>query len=175
MIDKEVFRKTESRLYRHFKQAKLIEKLKHKIVIMWKQMEQIERDIKETNVTVETGLNMGIDYSREKIQTSPSGTGYAEQQIILEIGKLERELLYKKKKILKLNARIRELEEQTQDMQYNLSTLSEEAKIFVEWKYGEEKSVEWIANEMYGGARATAYRKREELVENIAQWCNFTK
>lgn len=128
MIDKEVFRKTESRLYRHFKQAKLIEKLKHKIVIMWKQMEQIERDIRETNVTVETGLNMGIDYSREKIQTSSSGTGYAEQQIILEIGKLERELLYKKKKILKLNARIRELEEQTQDMQYNLSTLSEEAK-----------------------------------------------
>lgn len=84
----------------------------------------------------------------------------AEQQIILEIVKLEREVLYKNKKILKLNARIRELEEQAQDMQYNLSTLSEEAKRFIEWKYGEEKSVDWIGNKMYGGARATAYRKR---------------
>lgn len=100
---------------------------------------------------------------------------YAEQQIIREIEKLERELIYKKKRILKTNARIREIEEQIQDMQYNLSTLKEKPKRFIEWKYGEGKSIDWIANEMYGGARATAYRKREELVENIDQWCNFKK
>jgi hypothetical protein len=53
--------------------------------------------------------------------------------------------------------------------------LSEESKRLLEWKYGEGKSVEWIATEMFGGARATAYRKREELVEDIAQWCSFVK
>ncbi|AKA72219.1 hypothetical protein CSCA_5094 [Clostridium scatologenes] len=33
----------------------------------------------------------------------------------------------------------------------------------------------YIYIEMYAGARATAYRKREELVQDIAQWCNFIK
>ncbi|WML33212.1 hypothetical protein [Clostridium sp. OS1-26] len=95
--------------------------------------------------------------------------------MIRAIGKLERELLNKKKKILKIHTRIREMEEQVQDMQFNLSMFNEESKRFIEWKYGECKSVEWIANKMYAGARATAYRKREELVEDIAQWCNFAK
>lgn len=60
-------------------------------------------------------------------------------------------------------------------MQFNLSMLSEESKRFIEWKYGECKSVEWIANEMYAGARSTACRKKEELVESIAQWTNIMK
>lgn len=175
MIDKETFRKTESRLYRHFKQLKLIEKLKHKVLILWKQKEHIEKDIKNNNVTIETGLNMGIEYGKERVQTSPTGSSYAEQEMIKAIDKLERELLYKKKKILKINTRIREMEEQSQDMQFNLSMLNEESKRYIEFKYGERRGIGWIANEMYAGARATAYRKREELVEDIVQWCNFTK
>lgn len=160
MIDKEMFRKIEGRLYRHFKQLKLIEKLKHKVCILWRQKEQIESDIKNTNITIKTGLNMGIDYG-ERVQTSPSGSSYAEQEMLRAIGNLERELLSKKKKILKLHTRIREMEEQVQDMKFNLSMLNEESKRFIEWKYGECKSVEWIANKIFGGARTTAYRKRE--------------
>jgi hypothetical protein len=55
-------------------------------------------------------------------------------------------------------------------MDYNIQMLNEEYKRLIEWKYGENKSLDWIATEMYGGARTTAYRKREEIVESIAQY-----
>lgn len=169
MIDKELFRKTEGRLYRYFRQLKEIDKLKHKSITLWDQIQEIEKDIKNTNVSVETSLNMGIDYSMDRVQTSPSGSSYAESGIIQEITNLEKELKYKKHKILKLRARIRDLEEQTEDMEYNLSTLSEENKRFIEFKYDEKLNPIEISIKM-NMAQATAYRKREELVENIAQW-----
>lgn len=176
MIDKEMFRKTESRLYRYYKQLKLIEKLKNKVVLLWKQKDQIEKEkVELKHLNIDAGLNMGIDYSRDKIQSSPTGIGEAERETIKYIDNLDKQLKYTVKKMLKTNARIRELELQVQDMQFNLSMLSEESKRFIEWKYGECKSVDWIANELYAGARSTAYRKREELVESIAQWINIMK
>lgn len=176
MIDKEAFRKIEGRLYRYYKQLKLIEKLKSKVILLWRQKEQIEKEkVELKHLDIDTGLNMGIDYSRERIQSSSSGIGEAERETIKYIDNLDKQLKHVIRNVLKINARIRELELQIQDMQFNLSMLNEESKRFIEWKYGEEKSIEWISEEMYQGARSTAYRKREELVEGIAQWCNFIK
>lgn len=69
-MEKKIFEtlSIEVTMYRYPKQLKLIEKLKHKVVIMWKQKEQVEKDIRETNVSIETELNMGIDYG-ERVQT----------------------------------------------------------------------------------------------------------
>lgn len=171
MIDKDLFKKTEGRLYRYYRNLKEIEKLKKVIETLNKQVEQIEDKIRNTNVKIDyyqSGMALG-----ERVQTSSTGTSYAEREIIKAIEKLERELIQKKKKILKLEARIREKEEQIADMDYNIQMLNEEYKKLIEWKYGEGKSIDWIATEMYGGARTTAYRKREEIVESISQWCNI--
>lgn len=91
------------------------------------------------------------------------------------VDNLDKQYKYTITKMQKTNERVRELEMQNQDMQFNLFMLSEESKRFVEWNYGEGKSIEWIATEMFGRARATIYRKSEELVEDIAHWCNFVK
>lgn len=168
MIDKKLFENTEGRLYRYYRNLKEIEKLKKVIETLNKQVEQIEDKIRNTNVKIDY-YQSGMAIS-EKVQTSLNCASYAEREIIKAIEKLERELIQKKKKILKLEARIREKEEQIADMDYNISMLSEEYKRFLEWKYGERKSIDWIATEMYGGARTTAYRKRDELIESIAQW-----
>lgn len=176
MIDKETFRKTEGRLYRHYKQIKLIQKLKDKVVLLWKQHEQIQKEKAQLkHLNIEVGLNMGIDYSREKIQNSSNGAGAAERETIKYIENLDNQYKNTVKKMLKTNARIREMELQVQDMQFNLSMLSEESKRFIEWKYGEYKSIEWIVTEMYAGSRSTAYRKRDELVEDIANWMNVIR
>lgn len=111
----------------------------------------------------------------ERVQTSSFSCGYAEKESIRQITKLEEERKYVRRKLLKKRARISELERQIAPLKFNLSMLSKENKMFIEWKYRECKSVGWISIEMYAGARATAYRKREELVEDIAHWCNFTK
>jgi chromosome segregation ATPase len=169
MLDKEQFRKAEGRLYRYYKQLKLIEKLKNTSIVLYKQIKQIEEDMSETNVKIDyiqSGMAVG-----EKVQSSSSGTSYAEREIERAIEQLEKELVYKKRKILKLRARIRGMEEEISDMEYNISMLSEENKRFLEYKYSEKMNPTEIAEKM-NMATATAYRKREELVEDIAQWCN---
>ncbi|RXI46070.1 hypothetical protein DP145_01650 [Clostridium tetani] len=176
MIDKETFRKTEGRIYRYYKQIKLIKNLNDKIILLRKQKKQIEEEkVELTNLNIDTELNIGIDYSREKIQANSDKCGQAEKATIKYIDNLEKELQYVVKQILKTNIKIRELELQVQYMEFNLSMLNGEGKIFIEWKYNHNKSIDWIAVKMYAGARSTAYRKREELVKDIAQWCNIMK
>lgn len=172
MIDKDTFKKTEGRLYRHYRQLKDIDKLEYVCRELESQKEKIRKDIQETNICLEEE-SRSITYE-ERVQTSSSGS-YAENEVVRQIENLEKEWKYVRKKLLKKKARIRELERQVASLKYNIGMLSEESKRFIEWKYGECKSVDWIAAEMYGGARSTAYRKREELVEDIANWCNFAK
>lgn len=171
-IDKETFRRTEGVLYRHYRKLRNIENIEEEIKELQRQIEEIRKDVRETNIYIEPGLNMGISYD-ERVQTSTDETSYAEKETIRQIEKLEKEWKYVRRKLLKKKARIREFERQVAPLKYNINMLSEESKRFIEWKYAEGKSVDWIANEMYGGARSTAYRKREELVENIAQWYNI--
>lgn len=170
MIDKDTFKKTEGRLYRYYNYLKLIDKLKYKTVTLYKQIESIDYDLRTTNIRIDPVESRSIDYSKERVTSSGGGISYAESEIMKAIDKLEKEHIYKKKKLLKTNARIREIEEEIADMKYNLSSLSEESKRFIEWKYGENKSIEFIAKEMYQEARSTAYRRREEIIEEIAQF-----
>ncbi|AJA42577.1 putative transcriptional regulator (endogenous virus) [Clostridium phage phiCT453B] len=171
MINKETFRKTEGRIYRYYKQLKEIDKFEYICRQLEEQKEKIRNDIKETNIFIEEE-SRSITYE-ERVQTSSTGSSYAENECIRQIEKLEKEWKYVRRKLLRKKARIRELERQVTPLKYNINMLSEESKRFIEWKYAEGKSVDWIANKMYGGARSTAYRKREELVENIAQWYNI--
>ena len=171
MIDKETFRRTEARLYNYYKQLKVLEKIKCKIELLKMQKNEIEKEMQNlSGLTLEVYANMGIDYSRDKIQTTSTGVGESERETIKYITRMEKERDLKTRDIMKCNARMREIEVQTQDMEYNLSMLNEECRRFIEWKYAESKSIEWVAEEMYLGSRATAYRKRDELVEGIAQW-----
>lgn len=169
MIDKEIFKKTEGRLYRHYSHLKLIDKLKHKVVILYKQLEAIQNDLRTTNIKIDVVESRSFDYSKERVTSSSTGASYAESEIIRAIEKLEKEYIYKKRKMLKLHTRIRQMEEEIEDMKYNIVLLSEESKRFIEWKYGENKSIEFIAQQL-SIAPATAYRRREELVEEIAQF-----
>lgn len=107
MIDKEVFRKTEGRLYRYYRQLKAI-------------------------------------------------------------ANLERELFNKKKKILKLRARIRELENHDIDMDYAIRMLEEMYKQFILLKYRDELSFEQISRELHM-SKSTASDWRKKVVIDIAK------
>lgn len=171
MITDEQFRKTEGRLYRYYYQLRQIDKLKHKVCVLWKQKEQIEKDIKETNVNIEPDLNMGIDYSSERVQTSPTGASIAEKEVVKEIEKLSREWQRTKNKILKLNSTIREYEKQAADMEYVIGLLREDTKQFVELKYGSTRKLTNIKiGEILHIAEPTVRRRREDIVNDIAKW-----
>lgn len=167
--EKELFRKTEGMLYRYYKSIGVINTLKIEIEQLKRHKEAIREDIKETNVSIVADLNMGVSYG-EKVQTSATGMSYAEKEMLAQIEKLEKNLVYVTRKILKKKAKLREIETNNISIKNNIESLGEEEKRLLEWKYSEKKSLDWIAVEMFQGARATAYRKREELVNNIANW-----
>lgn len=166
-MDKDLFRKTEGKLYRYYQSKKKIHTLNNEISNLEYHKERVECDIRHANVTIDYYQNgTGI---QERVQSSPSGSSYAETEMCKEIEKLEREHLRINKRILKIKAKIRELEEFIRHMNENIGQLNEEDKRFIELKYGDKKNILQISL-IINMAQATCYRKREELVEAIAEY-----
>lgn len=173
-MDKETFKKTEGKLYGYFRDFKEMDLLEIDCKELQDQVESIEWDIKHCNVCVSPDSHMSPSFG-ERVQTSPTGEGVAEKGIVREIEKLEDELEYVRRKLRRNRARIRELNRNTAYLKKVLTIppLSKEMIDFITYKYKLVKSVGWIASEMYGGVRSTAYRRREEILENIIQWSNM--
>ncbi|WWU65205.1 transcriptional regulator [Clostridium baratii] len=169
MIDKNIFRKTEAALYRYFKYKNKIVELRDKIKYQKKRLVKIESDIRSANITIDYYQN-GIGIS-ERVQTPSSGISFVEEQMCKEIGKLEREHLIISKKILKNEHKVRDLEEYIDNMETNLNTLCEEDRRFIELKYGDDKNILQISQNL-NIAQATAYRKREDIVKVVAGFKN---
>ncbi|GAA0115715.1 hypothetical protein [Clostridium senegalense] len=172
MNNDKIFQKTEGRLYRFYEDQQKIKCLDLECVDLEQQKEKIRKDIQETNVFIEEE-SKSITYE-ERVQTSSNCTSYAERALINEIDKLEKEWIYVRKKLLKKRVKIRELERKNINMKNNIEMLSEENKRFIELKYGDKKSFEEIGQILNMG-KTTAYRKREELINNIGIWINIIK
>ncbi|MBD5572379.1 sigma-70 family RNA polymerase sigma factor [Clostridium botulinum] len=171
-MDKDSFRKTERMLYNYFKKSKIIQHKHNLINILNKRIEEIEKDIKKTNVRIDYDLQ--ATPGGERVQTSSTGTSYAERAIIKAIENLEKEKTDKQQQILNIKSYISELEEESSSIECNIGMLNEEDKKFIELKYGKELSVEEVGSEM-GMCRSVAYDKRKELVNNIMIWNEIIK
>ncbi|APM40494.1 transcriptional regulator [Clostridium kluyveri] len=148
MLDKETFKRTEGKLYGYFRDLKEMEALELECKDLQDQEESIQWDIKHSSESV-------IENEDEK-----------------EIKELKNELKYVNRKFRKNMSRIRWLKRNTAPLKKVLTVppLSEEIMQFIIYKYKLNKSVGWIANEMYGGVRSTAYRWREDILEDIVKW-----
>lgn len=168
-MDKILFDETEKALYKYFKYKKKIYKLKGRERYLENRLSSIEKDIKNANVTIDYYKNeVGIS---ERVQTSAKGTSFVEEQICKEIGRLEREHIITTKKLFRTTADIRYLNNYVEDMDLNLNTLNEEDRRYIELRYGDKKSPIAISRSL-NIAQATAYRKREEVVEKVADFKN---
>ena len=90
MITDEQFKKTENMLYRYYRQQREIERLQARIRRNEQRRDEIYKDIKETNVNLDTEVNMAVSFD-EKVQTSNLGTSFAEKETVRQIEKLEKE------------------------------------------------------------------------------------
>lgn len=147
MLDKETFKRTEGKLYGYFRDLKEIQALELECKDLQDQEESIEWDIKSSESVIE-------------------------KEDAKEIKELKDELKCVSKKFRKNMARIRQLKRNTAPLKKVLTVppMSEEIMQFITYKYKLNKGVGWIANEMYGGVRSTAYRWREDILEDIVKW-----
>lgn len=173
-MDKELFRKTESRLYRYFRYKKEIVNSKRRIEFLQNKINEIDYSIKNVHKYINVDPYQNGAGISERVQTSSTGTSYVEAEMIKEVSKLEREQCAMFKNVLKLEVKIREKESYIRNMDTNIEMLNEEDKRFIELKYGDEKEVPYIAMQL-NIAQATAYRRREELIKNIADFMVMLK
>jgi DNA-directed RNA polymerase specialized sigma subunit len=173
-MDKELFRKTEGRLYRYFRYKREIIDSKKNIEFLQNKIKEVDESIRNVHKYINVDPYQNGAGISERVQTSSTGTSYVESEMIREVSKLEKEQCSMMKSILKQQAKIREKEFYIRKMVTNIEMLNEEDKRFIELKYGDEEEVPMIADKL-NMARATAYRKREELVENISRFMDLIK
>jgi hypothetical protein len=173
-MDKELFKKTEGRVYMNFKYKREIYSLRKRVEVIENQIKDIDDSIRNVHkyINVDPYQN-GVEIL-EKVQTSRNCASYMEIEMEKEITKLEKEQSNKIKSMHKFEVRIRDMEFYVRNMGIYIEMLSEEDKKFIEYKYGKGKKVSYIAMEL-SVAIATIYRKQEELVRNIACYIKLTR
>ncbi|SHH06113.1 hypothetical protein [Tepidibacter thalassicus] len=170
MITDEVFRKIEGMLYRYFKDKKEIERIKYKIISLEGKKNRLEYILSTTDITLKVSIS-AVNYDGINVQTSNTDS-LVERELVREIEKIEEELVKTVKKILKLKTKVTLMEERISDMNYILSKLSDEAKDFIEYKYGHEKTLDEISIRL-NTSKATESRRRKNIVKDIAKFYNF--
>ncbi|WP_252248751.1 transcriptional regulator [Clostridium sp. ZBS20] len=166
-MEKELFQKTEGQLYRYYRYKKQISKKYRKVESLEEQIKAIDNQIRNVHnyISLDTmppGAGCG-----ERVQASISGSSYMEKQMENEVTKLEQRKVEKIKQKIKTESKIMEMKSFIRMIDTNIESLREEDKRFIELKYGDKKEVPYIVMQL-NMAQATAYRHREELVENIA-------
>ena len=166
-MDKELFRKTEGKLYRYFNKDKQEKALRDKLSLLDKQIEYIDRDLKECNITIEPeSKSPGFE---ERVQTSSDGMSYAEREIMrvteLKIRRKTQKQLEKENVLEQLD----NIEIECNEIEWKIRDFNGELKKLLELKYKKKYNEEKIAQEMHLN-QSQVNRKKQQIINKILMW-----
>lgn len=166
-MDKELFRKTESKLYRYFNKDKQEKALRDKLALLDKQIESIDRDLRECNVSIEPSLS--AQQYTERIQTSSDGASYAEKEIMrvteLKIRRKTQKQLEKENVLEQLD----NIEIESNEIEWKIRDFNGELKKLLELKYKKKYNEEKIAQEMHLN-QSQVNRRKQQIINKILMW-----
>ena len=165
-MQENLFKKTESQLYRYYEYKSKIQKFRRKVDDLEEQIISLDNQMRNVHKYISLNTMPPSAGCGERVQSSISGTSYMEKQMEQEVTKLEKRKIEKIKTKIKTEAKIMEMQSFIRRMDTNIEYLLEEDKRFIEYFYGAKEKIPFIAMQL-NIAQATAYRKREELVNNI--------
>lgn len=172
MLDKITFRNTEKKIYNYFKKDKVINSLKHKTNILNKQVEQIEEKLRNTDVNIPEE-SRAMTYE-ERVQTSNTGESYAERTLMRITDNLLKEKSRKFEEIADIDEQIRTIEVDNVIIGDNIGGLRKEDFEFLETKYKKELP-DWRVGVKLHLTRSNVTRKKQKLIENVANWEEWEK
>lgn len=174
-ITEQEFRHIEGLLYGYYEQPQQIQNIQKHIKLLEQQVNELEARIKNSKVDVDTYVNMGIDYSKDKVQTSFSGS-YVENEMCRQVELLEKRKDRKKVQIEELKDRIQDINEANMIIGANINMLCEKDKELIEAKYkklnGKNLRTYEILNKLYM-SKSVFFTRRHELIANISNWFRF--
>lgn len=170
MIDRNIYRKTEGILYKHYKKMSSLNSLYNSLTFIENSIRLIRKDIRECNIEINDNLR-GITYDGVNVQNN-NRISVVEQSLLDAIGKLERELSQATRKRSKTKYRIRELERKTRKLNELINNLSEEEIKICELMYGDKWSNRKIADMLFIG-KSTVNRKKDRILEYLSRELNL--
>ena len=171
-MDKELFRKTEGKLYNYFNKEKKIATLNFRIDLLKKQVEKINDELKACNVNIEAeSSSPSFD---ERVQSSPDGASYAEREVIrITDLKLKRKLA-KEIEIEEIKEKIENIELDNSILEYNLQYINEEWYRLLELKYKFKKNEVQISLEM-NISQSQVNKIKQKAIADIMRWEEWRK
>lgn len=166
-MQEQLLKKTENQLYRYFEYKRKIRQSERRVEDLDEQIRNIDNQMRNVHKYIHLDTMPPSVGCGERVQTSISGTSYMEKQMEQEVTKLEKRKIQKIRSKIKTENKIADMTSYIRSMDNNIEYLSEEDKRFIEYFYGAKKKIPFIAMQL-NLSIPTAYRKRDDLVRNIA-------
>ena len=160
-------REVELSLYRYYAKEKNIRALKDNISFLDKQIEKLESEIHNFDMTID--IESSSPSFEARVQTSSDGTSYAERECIRLIDiKIRRKenLLIEKERIL---AEIDNIELNARNIAWKIEDFAGESKQLLEYKYNNRWGEIKIGMEMHL-SQSQVNKKKHQLLQNVISW-----
>ncbi|KNF07153.1 Na+/phosphate symporter [Gottschalkia purinilytica] len=158
--------RTERMIRGYYRNKKRLNTSLQKLEVQKERIEQIRRDIKECNISLDTTIS-SIDYSVDRVQGSTVISAIErelERNIDMLIRELERAIRYK----ITLEYRIKRKEEQLMNLEVILRGLDQEERKLLELLYKDKKTYRQIEHELHM-TRSTISRRKKEILTSLAE------
>lgn len=171
-MSRDRFKKTEDKLYNYFNKDKKIATLNYRIEVLKNQIDKINQELKECDVSIEVeSSSPGFE---ERVQSSSDGTSYAEREVIrITDLKLKRKLS-KEIEIEEIKEEIENIELDNSILEYNLQFINEEWYKLLELKYKFKKNEVQISLEM-NISQSQVNKIKQKAIANIQRWEEWRK
>ncbi|CUN65687.1 MULTISPECIES: hypothetical protein [Clostridium] len=171
-MSRDKFKKTEDKLYNYFNKEKKIATLNYRIEVLKNQIDKINQELKECDVSIEVeSSSPGFE---ERVQSSSDGTSYAEREVIrITDLKLKRKLS-KEIEIEEIKEEIENIELDNSILEYNLQFINEEWYKLLELKYKFKKNETQISLEM-NISQSQVNKIKQKAIADIRRWEEWRK
>lgn len=171
-MSRDKFKKTEDKLYNYFNKEKKIATLNYRIELLKKQIDKINKELRECDVNIEIeSSSLGFE---ERVQTSSDGTSYAEREVIrITDLKLKRKKS-KEIEIEELKEKIENIELDNSILEYNLRYINKEWYKLLELKYKFKKNETQISLEM-NISQSQVNKIKQKAIADIMRWEEWRK
>ena len=171
-MSRDIFKKTEEKLYNYFNKEKKIATLNYRIEVLKKQIYKINQELRECDVNIK--IESSSPGFQERVQSSPDGTSYAEREVIrITDLKLKRKLS-KEIEIEEIKEEIENIELDNSILEYNLQYINEEWYKLLELKYKFKKNETQISLEM-NISQSQVNKIKQKVISNIQRWEEWRK
>lgn len=164
-------RDIENEITSFFNNKDEVKSIQNKILIITRQIKEIENDIQTTNISLSDGVG-AIRYDTDKLDVGFKENAF-EKQLEVAITRLEQSLMQKKSELIQLKLELHELESNICDFERMLagSGIDDDMLFLLKLKYKKNMTNIRIGIEVEQ-SKSTIHRKIKESFEKLTKYIN---